>query len=226
VIRPVLLAEFGAEALEERAADPGWLEAVVRGHNDVIAAIHRVQAVLPARFGSVYADLEDLRAALEDGHDALQAHLRRLEGTDEWAIHVYAERPVVEQWAAAESPDVDRLQREIATARPGRAYFLQRKLADERAAAIDRAFSDLAQTAYDHLATYALAGQSNPLTRVTQRAKDEVEILRAAFLVPRAGVDTFLSEVRALGDRKAGLDADYSGPWPPYSFAERMEELP
>jgi hypothetical protein len=224
VIRPVLLEEFSAEALAARAADPVWLEATVRSHNDVIAAVHRVQTILPAKFGAVYASQEDLSAALADADDALQAQLRRLEGADEWAVHIYAERTKVASWAASESPGVDQIQRELADARPGRAYFLKRKLADELATATDRAFSDLAQTAFDELAAHALAGQINPLAREGQGAKDEVEILRAAFLVPRTGAESFLDELRAIADSRAGLAVDYSGPWPPYSFAAFTKE--
>jgi len=226
VVRPVLLEEFSADVLAERVTDAEWLEATVRSHNDVIAAFHQVQTILPAKFGAVYANLEDLNAALADAQDALQTQLRSLEGADEWAVHVFAERSKVDSWAAAESPGVQQLQRELADARPGRAYFLQRKLADELAAATDDALNDLAQTAFDHLAAYALAGQINPLRRESRGAKGEVEILRAAFLVPRTGAETFLDELSAIPGGREGVAVYHSGPWPPYSFAAFTKESP
>jgi hypothetical protein len=47
------------------------------------------------------------------------------------------------------------------------------------------------------------------------------ELLRAAYLVDRADVESFLALVRRLQEAHEGLDVLCTGPWPPYSFAER-----
>jgi hypothetical protein len=47
------------------------------------------------------------------------------------------------------------------------------------------------------------------------------ELLRAAYLVDREAVSGFVSLVRRLGRAHPGLDLVCTGPWPPYSFAER-----
>src|SRR5438309_10084813 len=65
IVSPANPADYSAEALSERATDIAWLETMVRGHNDVIAAIHLEETILPATFGSVYAELEARRRALE-----------------------------------------------------------------------------------------------------------------------------------------------------------------
>jgi Gas vesicle synthesis protein GvpL/GvpF len=46
------------------------------------------------------------------------------------------------------------------------------------------------------------------------------ELLRAAYLVDRDAVDTFVSLVRRLQQAHPKLDVLCTGPWPPYSFAE------
>lgn len=48
---------------------------------------------------------------------------------------------------------------------------------------------------------------------------DGRELLRAAYLVDRGGVDTFADLVRVLQGEHTGLSLLCTGPWPPYSFA-------
>jgi hypothetical protein len=226
IVRRVPLAEFGAEPLRAHLHDPAWVEAMVRSHNEVIAAVHQEQAILPAKFGCVYARAEDLTTALEQAHEALITGLERLEGCDEWGIHIYADRPTIQRRLIAEHPTVLRLQQDVTSARPGRAYFLQRKLADELAAATEQAVSELARAAYERLVPWAVASQVNPPARPAHNASAETEILRAAFLVLRETADRFLSEVRAFGEGQEGLRCAYSGPWPPYSFATLADGEP
>jgi hypothetical protein len=47
------------------------------------------------------------------------------------------------------------------------------------------------------------------------------ELFRAAFLVDRGGVERFAAEVARLQDENPALSLLCTGPWPPYSFAER-----
>jgi Gas vesicle synthesis protein GvpL/GvpF len=47
------------------------------------------------------------------------------------------------------------------------------------------------------------------------------DLLRAAYLVDRDAVESFVSLVRRLQESDTGLDVLCTGPWPPYSFVER-----
>lgn len=223
IVRPVSSEEFGPEPLEKHLQDVAWLEAVVRAHNDVIAVFHRGRAILPAKFGSVYRSQEDLRAALTEAHDALVRQLDRLTECDEWAIHLYVDRDVVEQRVGEMYPELQRLREDVETARPGRAYLLQRQLDAELASATDAMLSDVALAAFERLQRHAVAGE----TTSPVRADDpDAEILRAAFLVRRHHLPAFLSEADSITDAGTGVRCEYSGPWPPYSFAAPGDEVP
>jgi Gas vesicle synthesis protein GvpL/GvpF len=224
IVRRVPLAHFSEDALRARHDDTAWFAEMAHRHNQVIAAIHQQQTILPAKFGSVYARAEDVQTAVAEAQEALLAQLERVEGCDEWAVHVYANHPAIAQRVTAEHPTIRQLQQELATAHPGRAYFLQRELDEEHAAATEQALRALAQAAYEHLARWAVASQVTPPARATPAAHGEIEILRAAFLVPRANADTFLAEVRSCVEGRDGVRCDYSGPWAPYSFAVPIEE--
>jgi hypothetical protein len=47
------------------------------------------------------------------------------------------------------------------------------------------------------------------------------ELLRGAYLVERSAVERFVEHVRSLQAEHTALDLICTGPWPPYSFAER-----
>jgi Gas vesicle synthesis protein GvpL/GvpF len=224
IVRRVPLAQFSAEALRARHDDTAWFAEMAHRHNQVIAALHQQQTILPAKFGSVYARAEDVQTAVAEAQDTLLAQLERVEGCDEWAVHVYAHRPTIEQRAAAEHQRLHQLQHELATAHPGRAYFLQRELDEERAAATEQALRELAQVAYERLARWAVAGRVTPPARSTADAHGEIEVLRAGFLVRRANADPLLAEVRSCVEGRDGVRCEYSGPWAPYSFAVPIEE--
>jgi hypothetical protein len=219
VVRPVPRSDFTEESLQNRLRDPAVLEEMVRAHNEVIAAVHEQQAILPAKLGGVYARLEDLREALEDGAGSLRAQLDRVEGCDEWAVHIYAEREAVEREVVSNDPSIRRLREDLAKASPGRAYFLQRKLANDLATATDGVLDELARAGYDRLRRLAVDGHVSAAVRASDERPGTIEVLRAAFLVPRAGTEAFIAAVDALSDERQGEHGEYSGPWPPYSFA-------
>lgn len=217
IAAPVPLAEYDAEALRPKLHDPAWLEAAVRRHHDVVARIHSARIILPAKFGAVYASVDDVRLALERGHEELRDRLAALTDCDEWGVHLYAtSRQALERMTTRDA-DLDRLEHDMATASPGRAYFLRRKLEEARAQATERGLTELAEGAHERLAAQAVASEVAASERRTAAsADDELEILHAAYLVQRSRLPAFVAE---LEDLARGVREEWTGPWPPYSFA-------
>lgn len=219
IAAPVSLAEFGAGALRPRLRDPVWLEAAVRRHHEVVARIHSARVILPAKFGSIYASVDDVLHALERGERELRERLTALAGCDEWSVHLYATpHQAVERMAARDRP-LDRLEQEIAIASPGRRYFLRRKVDEARAREAERALTELAETAHERLAAHAAASEIVASERRSTPPADEeleIEVLRAAYLVQRSRSPAFLAELEQVA---VGIRDEWTGPWPPYSFA-------
>ena len=224
VVRPVRLADFTPAALEQQLRSESDLEAMVRSHHRIIETIHAEQAILPAKFGVVYTSVRDIVSALQSAHDSLLRQLDRLEGCDEWAVHVYADRATARERMAAADAQVQRLRRECAESRPGRAYFLERQLRDELEALTQQELSSLALQTFDRLASSAVVGQMNDAAAGGNTRTGEVEILRASFLVWRDVAAHFVEEVRCVAEQTECLRCECSGPWPPYSFAVGDEE--
>lgn len=230
VVRPVPLGEFRAEELRERPAGPAplddaaWLETMVRRHDRVLEAIQRDRVVLPAKFASVYASTADLLAALESAHDGLLAQLNRLAGCDEWGVRLYADPTTVRRHLGEADPTIAQLRQTLATARPGRAYFLQRQVTEALAEATGHEFDALAGAAHELLAGRAVAAQVSAHSSTAAAADQSVEILRATFLIRRADQGPFFEALQHFVESRSGLSAGYTGPWPPYSFARYGEE--
>ncbi|MGH7678937.1 MAG: GvpL/GvpF family gas vesicle protein [Gemmatimonadaceae bacterium] len=225
VVTPVSLADFSSAALRERMQDASVLESTVRDHNRVVETIHAAQAILPAKFGLVYTNADDVVASLQRAHDTLLDQLNRLDRCDEWAVHLYANRAAQRERISTGDPAIQLLREQRAAARPGRAYFIEQQLRVEVDVATAQALWNLAQSAFGQLSAHAVSGQLNPIKAGTA-ADDagEVEIMRASFLVARDGAERFKAEARSIADTSAGTRCEYSGPWPPYSFAERADE--
>lgn len=218
----VPLAEYSADALRPRLRDPVWLESAVRRHHDVVARIHAAHNILPAKFGSVYASVDDVQHALERGHAELRDRLVALTDCDEWSVHLYATpRQALEHMQARGAP-LARLEQDLATASPGRAYLLRRKVDEARAQATERGLTELAEAAHERLAAHAVASElAGSEYQTTPTADEEIEILHAAYLVQRSRLPAFVAELEELA---RGPRDEWTGPWPPYSFAALKSE--
>jgi hypothetical protein len=222
VVRRVLLDDFRPEALRDRLHNDNGLELLARYHNDVIEAIHARQAILPSKLGVVFAHQDDIMSALQASHDALVRKLHRLRSCDEWAIHLYADQARIRERVANAEPVLEKLRSELAVARPGRAYFLEQRLRDQLHATAEQVLVKHAEKAFDRLATFAVDALASPAQPATDM-NDDVEILRASFLIPRDNAEQFQAEVRLSCDETDGLRCECTGPWPPYSFAAQDE---
>ncbi len=224
IVRMVTLvpSEDGALGMGLRTAQE--LEIMVREHNDVIGAVHRQRTILPSKFGCVYMQEAHLKQALRQQQASLLDQLQRLEDCDEWGIHIYAEPSLVRERLARNDPRVRRLENELATATPGKAYLLKRQLANLLAEVTGQSLAGLAHEALDEIGRHAVDTSVGAQPRQTAKLDQEVEILRASFLVRRPESESFFAALHTFAEANEGLRCEYSGPWPLYSFVESLEE--
>lgn len=189
--------EFGDE-LARNMENLEWLaEASVR-HQQVVAAIYEKEDILPARFGTVFASEESLKADVARRKGALLAGFRRVTGADEWGVRVFAMPGAV---AVA------------TTARSGKEY-LQRKSALMQARpsrTLEPEIKEFA-AALDEIATASTEGGKVGAGQPRLR-------WQASLLVPRARrkkLDVLLA--RFSHEWREQYRVECTGPWPPYSF--------
>jgi hypothetical protein len=224
IVRMVTLvpSEDGKLGMGLRTAQQ--LEAMALEHNELIAAVHRQRTILPSKFGCVYTQEEDLRHALRQRQESLLDQLHRLQNCDEWGVHIYAEPSLVRERLARNDPRVRRVEDELATATPGKAYMLKRQLANLLVEVTGQSLADLAHVALDNLARHAADVSVTGQPRQTAKLDEEIEILRASFLVRRPESTAYFDALQTFTEANEGLRSEYSGPWPPYSFVGSLEE--
>jgi Gas vesicle synthesis protein GvpL/GvpF len=208
VVAEVPLSEFGDGVLEERLNDRAWLEAHVRQHQDVLEGVSATATVVPFRFGTIYNDVDALRAMLRAREDELMAALERVRGRTEVGVKAWAGEDRVEEAAAPSS---------------GRAYLEQRLGAQERARTATARLADAAREAHERLVAHAEDAVANRPQPRELTGRDDTMILNGAYLV--ADVEPIRREVEEL-TRAYGADGitfELTGPWPPYNFVGEAE---
>lgn len=189
--------EFGDD-LARNMENLEWLAAASVRHQRVVGAIYEKEDILPARFGTVFAGEESLRADVVRRKAALRAGFQKVTGADEWGVRIFA---------------VPRAVTVAATARSGKEY-LQRKSAlmqARPARTLEPEIKEFA-AALDEIATSSTEGGKVSAGQPGLR-------WQASLLVPRARrkkLDALLA--RFSHEWREQYRVECTGPWPPYSF--------
>ncbi|KQC36502.1 GvpL/GvpF family gas vesicle protein [Frankia sp. ACN1ag] len=198
--------------LEEDVSETGRLADLARRHDQVLRALAERGGVLPLRFGTVLPDAEHAYAVLDDPEQTLSRTLAQVQDTREWGLRVDAPQPVAD--AAPLDQPID-LPVEVAGLAPGSgtAYLTARRREIRAQEARREELGTLIEQADEELTAFARDTARRRGGRVGR-------MLDCAYLVPRSADEEFLAAARTLVRRltQAGLDAEITGPWPPYSF--------
>lgn len=181
-------------------------------HEAVVEALMGERAVLPARFGTVFANEARAAELLSRHRDRLSAGLTRVRGCAEFGVRVLWQPPPPQQ----QQPEVPAAQASDGTGQgAGRAYMLARLAHERRRRAVGEQAERLATALHDALA---------PVARdATRRVLPADELLLAgAYLVPRERAGEFGARVRQLAAAHPDLRLLCTGPWPPYNFTPAL----
>jgi len=177
-------------------------------HADVLNRVLALRTVLPGRFGMIFPDDRTLiREILAPQRDLLLDLLQQLKRAVELRLSAeYVEAKVLE--------DVIRSQPQLARQADGASYHQRIDVGRRIARAIQQKRSADAQWILDRL---------SPAARDVSVGEtvSELAVLRASFLVDRAGLQRFDRTLEGI-QTKAGDTIRFAcvGPLPPYSFAE------
>ena len=210
--------------LDGRPEDVAWLAPRAWRHHDVLRRLHMRTAVVPLKFGTLCAGMDDVRAMLERLGPTVTDLLSRIEARDEWTLRIAANEPAILAGLASDS-DVRRLQQDVERLPEGRAYFarkqLQKATADRVAAFVD----DIEAAVSGRLA--ALGAEVAHMPRPRRGDRERSADAETAILVPRSAFGDVEESLRVLEDAHgAQVRFELVGPWPPYSFASISQSMP
>ena len=204
--------EYGSERLNERVRDMDWLTPRAEAHQRVNERVLDVAgAVIPLAFGVLYLNETGVRAMLREDAAARRSRLAALAGRAEWIVTISREVAAV----PSGDDELRRLDSEIASSAPGRAFLLERRRTSVASAATARADADVTDRALERLQRVAERTYREPVVKGA-----DVVVLRVSLLARRddaARVDRAVSELEAEIDPR-GYRVRATGPWPAYRF--------
>jgi hypothetical protein len=219
-VSEVPAAEYAEEALNARLEDLAWVGERGLAHEGVLDWYAERGPVVPSSLFSLHRDEARLRERLESGAERFLAALERLRGRREWGVKLWRDEAKLGERLEELSPALRDLSRQVEEAPPGRAFLLSRKRDTLRTEELRRIAARVGHTVYAGLAGRSADAVSLPLP--TPPAAARVLALHAAFLVDDGALPDFQRRLGELAGefQPYGFEFEFTGPWPPYHFAE------
>ena len=215
VFTPVEAADFSQEVIDRRAGDLEWLGAIGYRHQAVVAQLMKLASIVPLRAFTLFSGEDALREYLEANQVTLSKALGRLGGKEEWTLKIEFE-PL--RWSEAMTGRVaslKSLQDEIASAAPGKAFLLRKKLEEEKKRASRVAEEELVGEIERHILDRLRAQTVSESRERRDGAFPQINVLLNR---DEEAMITGLRDELAARYEPEGVTLGVTGPWPPYSF--------
>lgn len=228
IVGKVKESEFGIENLKKNLANLEWIKTKASIHEKIIEEIMGHACVIPFKFGTIFNTEGSLKAMLNEHAGEFKTNLKNLEGKEEWGVKIYCNIEWLKNFIIKNDEEILKIDKEINSSSPGKAFFLKKKKEDLLNAAVNKKINEYGQISFKRLSEQSLQSRINKLLpkEVTER-KDDM-ILNAAFLLNKNRVNIFIGTVEALKAQynTSGLFFDCTGPWPPYNFCQPSKQKP
>jgi hypothetical protein len=211
-------AEYDDERLREHLEDLEWVERTARRHESLLEAALQEVTIVPLRLCTIYRDLGGVRRLLREQATVLAEGLRRVDGSAEWGVKVFAgdaDRAVVEVQEPAPAG-----QQETSVERPGASYLLHRQRERERAGRASELRAVCAEAIHERVSRCAREAVTNTPQPPELHGREMAMILNGAYLVARDGEPALHETVAAVQAEwgPQGYVIELTGPWPAYNF--------
>ena len=203
-----------------------WVMPRAWRHHEVLSYLHTVGTVVPLKFGTLCATVEDVRDMLVEMHKPILDLLARFGGKDEWTLTVSVDRDALSTAVKNDDPDLLALSRQADLLPSGRAYLARKKIEQATNSAAVARIAEVEDALFMRLVSTGLVSASvQPSPR--RPGSGTMLVVNAALLMERhrfADLETSLAHFESEHSA-VGLKAHLTGPWPPYSFATTFGPL-
>jgi len=226
IVSRVSLDEYGESALDLNLHTPAWLEAKVYAHQNLLSELSQAGNIVPMRFCTIYLSEERVRAMLDLYNDTFLKSLAYLSGRQEWGVKAYYDQALLTHYIETNDATIQALKTDETGKTEGQAYFTRKKLAQTILDQVERASDACAQNSHNRLSACAVAACLLRVQTKEASGREEEMAFNAAYLIEKENIDQFRSELEKLGAEygASGFSFDFTGPWPPYNFANITPE--
>jgi hypothetical protein len=210
VVSPVLAGDYASSATGRNAAEQlDWVTPRAWRHHDVVRRLHMVTDVIPLKFGTVCARVDDVREMLARCAEPLRAMLAQFHGRDEWTLSIGIDANRVTGRFERDDPELRALCAAAQAVPEGRAYFVRKKHQQRISALLT-----------DELAAITRQVHARVAGHIDGWCAEDADASTATLLVDRARFDGLAACLAELEQEQAinGLTLELRGPWAPYSF--------
>ena len=182
-------------------------------HNAVIEAVLAVNTIIPAAFGTLFRNQDDLLAFADATYHELHSALARIGDRREFGVKVFWRQEALER-VLDRRPQLQRMRERIAGLPRHKTEGLRVQLGRRVQATMAQIGDRYRRVIYEHLKAAAVAARVN-------KPIGPRMILNGAFLVDREQERRFQQALDTLDD-KYGREVRwlYTGAWAPYNFAD------
>jgi hypothetical protein len=222
VISGASLEEFCGSGAEERLRDLAWLAPRARRHEAMIEKVMRHSPVFPARFGVLFSSAERLENLMQKHYETISRFLDQVEDQEEWAVKGRMNRAKMEagmfsRALAAQAPSLP--------APPGARYLREQRLRLTVQKDLHSLAKNVCQACASDLCLHASVFRERQVPSAEINDNDGAPVSNWSFLIPCADRAAFLARIKKANvtHRPRGIEFEFSGPWPPYSFTPSLE---
>jgi hypothetical protein len=209
------------DSLEDLSQGAKAIEALLQSHEEVLEEIEgNYGTVVPACFGILVKGEEELREWLARNHESLSRKLHHIKGKKEYGIKIYLHVSALGSSIICHDPEFCRLEAEIHSQSPGRAYLSRQKLQSMVKGRIERTCDELFKSYFQKISSVV---QDLAVKKVAADHHSPPMLMNLSVLADDTA-RTALGEVLDEINGGALCDVAFTGPWLPFSFAETVDK--
>ncbi len=207
------LLQYGASAAQ-------GTEDLLQVHERVVETLMKDAPVVPFKFGTILRDEAAVIKLLQEDGPRFTQLLAKFAGREEWGVKVYADIQKFAAYVRQSNERARRLDAQRNTLAKGTAYFLGRKIEEEIKSLTSTQLAAIAEHVFQTLGELSSEVKISKALPQKMTQKKQEMVLNGAYLLAKERVDAFCERGKCLVEEYAtlGLELEFSGPWPPYSF--------
>ena len=212
VVSPVRSRDYESSATGTNAAQQlDWVTPRAWRHHDVVRRLHMTTTVIPLKFGTLCASVDDVHDMLGRSADRMCALLNRFRDRDEWVLSIRVDSDRITERLEHDDLELRQLCAVQQTLPDGRSYFVRKKRQQRVKDLLNAELAAMAREVYARI-----AGD------VDGCCEENGAALAASVLVERRRFEALTVRLAELEAEYAmnGLALELRGPWAPYSFVK------
>ncbi len=218
----VPLEMFTGRSAEQNMKNIEWIGPRAIRHEKVIERVMQEGPVYPVRFATLFSSMDALWKTLMSNAGRISDFLDQTGHKHEFSVKGFLDNKKIKAFLA--KTEFKDQKKRLDTLSPGKKYIAEQQFKKQLDLGIKKWVRKTCEEFVSHLAEKNNRVSARKL--VAEKDNELEMVFNLAFLIHRENRDSFLQTVSEATESflPMGLTLHVSGPWPPYSFCQTMEQ--